>query len=300
MLDGDIQILDDLLLGSDHIDQLIIDLVGIQVMYPHPMNAVDTAQLTQQFRQKPLMLREIRSVAAGILGDNDQFLDTGCCQKPGLVKHIIHGPAAELATQRRDHAVGTAVIATFSDLDVGKIFRCGHHTAGLQFRLVNRIKHRHFHIVGEHSFEYRHDAVIAAGAQNAVNLRHLLQDLMLIPLGKAACDQDLADLAGFLQLGSLQDIVDGLSLSRVNKSAGVDHHRVAAHRIHGHFVARFLHTVHHSFTIHLVLGAAQGDKTNSCHIIPPGNRQHPPSSVTGRGAHRRSYGPDAAKRRQPS
>ena len=118
MLDGDVQILDDLRLVGDGIDQLIIDLVGVEIVQPHPMDAVNLAQFPKQRCQKPLAAGKIRTVAAGVLRHDDQFLDPLACQNPCLIQHFVQPTAAESAPQRGDHAVSAMVIAALSDLQI--------------------------------------------------------------------------------------------------------------------------------------------------------------------------------------
>ena len=64
------------------------------------------------------------------------------------------------------------------------------------------------------------DVAVAAGAQDAVHLRQLAQNVLLVPLGHAAGDQDLFHLAGALQLRHLQDVVDGLLAGGLQEAAG--------------------------------------------------------------------------------
>ena len=102
--------------------------------------------------------------------------------------------------------------------------------------------------------------IVAAGAQNAVHLRQFLQHVVLVPLGHAAGDEDLLDLACLFQLSHLQDVVDGLLAGGGQETAGVDHHHVAALGSSLDVVARGLTGCHHLLAVHLVLGAAQGNE----------------------------------------
>ena len=75
------------------------------------------------------------------------------------------------------------------------------------------------------------DVPVAAGAQDAVHLRQLVQNVLLVPLGHAAGDQDLLDPALRLELRHGENVVDGLALGRVDKAAGVHHHHVGPLRL---------------------------------------------------------------------
>ena len=106
------------------------------------------------------------------------------------------------------------------------------------------------------------DIAVAAGAQNAVHLRQLVQNVLLVPLGHAAGDQDLLYLASPLQLRHLQNVVDGLLAGGLQEAAGVHHHHVGPLRLGLDGMAGGLDRGHHLLAVHLILGAAQGDKGN--------------------------------------
>ena len=114
--------------------------------------------------------------------------------------------------------------------------------------------------LGHHLVHRLGDIPVASGAQNAVHLRQFLQDVLLVPLGHAARHQNFPDLPGLLQRRHLQNIVDGLFAGGGQKAAGVHHHNVGALRLCLHRVAGRLNRRHHLFAVHLVFGAAQGDK----------------------------------------
>ena len=68
------------------------------------------------------------------------------------------------------------------------------------------------------------------------------------------------------QLCCLQNMINCLRLSRVNKSASIDNNHITANDIRLNLISGFLHTVHHPFAVHLILGTAKGNKSNICHI----------------------------------
>ena len=75
VLDGDVQILDDLGLLRNGVDQLLSDLVRIQIVEPDPVE-VQPAQLPQERRQLVLAV-QVRSIPGDILGDDQQLLHAG-------------------------------------------------------------------------------------------------------------------------------------------------------------------------------------------------------------------------------
>ena len=69
MLDGDIQVFDNLGFGGHGDDEFIVDFIGIDIVDPDPVDSVDPAQLPQKLGQLPPVAGQVRAVAAGILGD---------------------------------------------------------------------------------------------------------------------------------------------------------------------------------------------------------------------------------------
>ena len=156
------------------------------------------------------------------------------------------------------------VVAALGDFDKGVVLRGGEHTARLLLRRVDGAKVLHFSFF-QQGLDGGHDLGVAASAQNAVHLGHLLCNVPLIPLRQAAGDQNLSHQPLRFQLGSLQNVVDGLGFGGVDKPAGVDDHHVAAHNVLLDGVSGFLHPVHHPLTVHLIFRAAKGNKSNICH-----------------------------------
>ena len=76
MLDGNVQILDDLRLGREDINELVGHLIRVEIVHAHPDDAVNFAQLRQQRRQTALAV-EVQPVAAGVLRDDDQLFHAG-------------------------------------------------------------------------------------------------------------------------------------------------------------------------------------------------------------------------------
>ena len=278
MLNGNIQILHDLGFCSHDLDEFIIDLIRIDIVYPNPMKSIDLAQLTQQFRQQTLMSGKIRTIAAGILGYNDQLFHTASCQESCLIEHIIHLTAAELTPQCGNNAVGAAIVTALRNFDKRIVFRSGEHTAGFLLRCINGTEVHHL-LIFQQGLNGRNNFCIAAGTQNAVYLRQFLQDILLISLGQASGNQDLAHQTLCLQRSRLQNILYGLTLRGINKTTGVDHHNIAANNIRLDSVAGFLHAVHHPLAIYLIFCTAKRNKSNVCHFSPPGNHLFPQKSI---------------------
>lgn len=80
MLNGDIQIFDDLGLFGDDIDELLIDLIRIEIVEPDPVE-VHPAQRSQQIGQTALPI-EVGTIAGDILGDDHKLPDAALSQPP--------------------------------------------------------------------------------------------------------------------------------------------------------------------------------------------------------------------------
>ena len=261
MLDGDVQVLDDLGLLGDGVDQVLGDLVRVQVVEPDPVE-VQLAQLPQERRQLVLPA-QVRTVPGDVLGDHQQLLHPGVRQLLRLLQQSHHGAAAVLAPEGGDHAVGAVVVASLGDAEVGIPGGRGQDPlpilgGGVDVAQVAGPQARGTH----HLVNGITDVAVAAGAQDAVHLRQFVQHVLLVPLGHAAGDQDLFHLAGALQLRHLQDVVDGLLAGGLQEAAGVHHHHIGTLRLGLDGVAGGLDGRHHLLAVHLVLGAAQGDKGN--------------------------------------
>lgn len=48
VLDGNVQIFDDLRLVGDHVNELVADLIGVEIVQPDPMHALDGTELGQE------------------------------------------------------------------------------------------------------------------------------------------------------------------------------------------------------------------------------------------------------------
>ena len=66
MLDGNIQIFDDLRLVCQNVDQLLRHFIGIEIMYPDPDQPVDFAEPAQQLRSRPMedLIKEAEQLAS--------------------------------------------------------------------------------------------------------------------------------------------------------------------------------------------------------------------------------------------
>ena len=255
MLDGNVEIGQDLFLPGHRVDQFLGDLVRIEVVQADPVDAADGAEFTQQFRQLVAAV-QVDTVAGDVLGDDDQFLHAAAGQLLRLRQDIFHGAAAVFAPQGGDDAVGAVVVAALGDAQIRRVFRREQDAVALVHRRVDAAE-KAGRAARRDLLQGIHDVHIAAAAQNAVHLGQFREDLLAVALGKAAGHQNLFDPALRLQLRGAEDMIDGLGLGAVDKAAGVDDHHVRRRVLPAQGVAAVAHQGHHLLTVDQVFCAAQ-------------------------------------------
>ena len=103
--------------------------------------------------------------------------------------------------------------------------RCGDDAGRLRYLGVDGTEFGN-RLALHHLIRRADNVVIAARAEHAVGLGELLQDFLLIALGKAAGDEKLLHTALGLPLAGADDVFNGLALGGVDEAAGVDDHQI--------------------------------------------------------------------------
>ena len=98
------------------------------------------------------------------------------------------------------------------------------------------------------------NVVIRARAKHAVDLRHLVHDLLLIALRETAGDEDLPDTALLFERAHRQNMVDGLFLGRIDETAGVDDHQLRPIGIRQNFISGLPQQIEHLLGVDLIFG----------------------------------------------
>ena len=91
MLNGDVEILDDLVVRGQLVDKLVVKLVGVQVVQPYPLDAVYLRKLAAQAGKTALTV-DIRAVAGDVLRDDDKLLDPVLRKLRRLVDDVLNRP----------------------------------------------------------------------------------------------------------------------------------------------------------------------------------------------------------------
>ena len=198
VLDRDIQILHDLVVARDLVNQLLVELVGVEVVEPDPFDPLDLAQLAAEPREAPLAV-EVGAVARDVLRDDDQLFHPVRGQIPRLLQNMLDRPRAVAPADIRDRAEGAEVVAALRDAQIGPARPGGHDARQLLHRGVF-IPEGGVALAGADAVRGLDDLAEAADAEHGVDLRELLEDAVLIALGEAAGDDDAAKLPLGLEL----------------------------------------------------------------------------------------------------
>ena len=150
------------------------------------------------------------------------------------------------------------VVAALGDLQIGIILRRGQDTAILRLVCIDIVEAL-VAFAAQHLPDRVGNVKVGAGAKHAVDLRHFLQDLLLIALRKTAGDQDLLDPALRLELRHGENVVDGLGLCGLDKAAGVDDDELRTVGVGADLIPCLPQQPEHMLGIDLIFGAAKRD-----------------------------------------
>ena len=115
MLDGQVEVRQDLLVPLHGGNERIGDPLRVGVHDADPLDALDLVQLIQQLADAA-RLAPVLAIGGGVLRHDDKLLDTLTGQPAGLGHAVGHVTAAQRAADAGDGAVVAAVVAAFGDL----------------------------------------------------------------------------------------------------------------------------------------------------------------------------------------
>ena len=161
-----------------------------------------------------LRVAQVEPVGAGVLRDHQDFLDPGADQALGLGQHLLDRPAGEVAAQRGDDAEAAAVVAALGNLQIGVVAR-RQLDAGRRQQIQEGVVRRRQHLV--HRADH---GLVLLRAGDGENAGMGLADALGLD-AEAARDDHPPVL-----LQRLADRGQGLGLGAVQKTAGVDDHRI--------------------------------------------------------------------------
>ena len=241
--------------------------------HPGTVGLGNFAQLLHQVQQAGLdrfavpetgAVFNVNAIGRGVLADHQKLLDAAGKQRLRFAQHIADGARDQITAHRRNDAKGTAVVAAFADLEVGKVARreldacdakgIGHQVDKGVMRFGQMGMDGVHHLLrGVGSGHGQHAGVHLAyqvPAGTALARRHGLGT-------KAAGHDDLAVFGQRLAYG-VQAFAHGV----VNKAAGVDDHQISALQGLGGLVALGAELGQDQFGVRECLWAAQTDETH--------------------------------------
>ena len=76
MLDGNVQIFDDLRVVRNLGDELVVKFVGVEIVQAQPLHAVDLTQLAAELGEAAATVK-VRAIARDVLRDDDELMAAG-------------------------------------------------------------------------------------------------------------------------------------------------------------------------------------------------------------------------------
>ena len=241
--------------------QLVGEVVRVVVEDPDPVDPLDLVQLAEQLGQAGAAV-EVDPVIGHVLGDEVQLADAVGGQFAGLLDDLLDRLGDVLAAHVRDRAEGAEPVAPLGDLEIGQMLggdpEPGPVVLGLDGGgaedgpLLVEVAHDPVGDLG--------DLLAAEDADDLVDLGHLLQEHLALPLGQAPGDDHPLDLPGLLAVEHLADHAQRLLPGRVDEPTGVDDDQVGRLGVGHQGVPILGQQPEHPLGVDQVLRAAEADE----------------------------------------
>ena len=109
---------------GNRVEQFLRDAIWVGVQKSHPQQVVGQRKFLQQLREA-VAQAQVFTVRSRVLADKGDFPRAGLRQILRLAHHRFESAAAKRATKLWNNAKRAGMVAAFSDLDVGRVFRRG-------------------------------------------------------------------------------------------------------------------------------------------------------------------------------
>ncbi len=208
------------------------------------------------------------AIGSRILPNQCDFARAGRCQILRFAQDGFEAPAPERPAKLRDDAKTAWMIASFRDLDVGGMPRCGDDTRR-QFVVEKSRRRGRWH--AQLPLDGFEDPLDFTRSDHCIHFRYLLQDVIPKALDEASSDNQLFHRSKLLVLCHLQNRLDGLLLRRLDEAARIDDQDVRLIRPRSDLIAAPRENAHHHLAVHEVFGTTQADESDFRHrrkILP--------------------------------
>src|SRR5512133_1859102 len=259
MLNRYIQILANLGFIADQLYQAVRNAVGGGIQQTDPAQPVNSGQAANQGFQGRTILH-VAAVAGNILGDHVDFLDPTGDQYFSLSHQRVQRSGAIGTAQLRDDAVGTAVGAPLTDLQVG--VPGGRRVEARQGFIVNVIRIPDVLQLTLYAAFFSQNfgnAGVVTGADEDIHLGQFMGQFFLITLRQAPRNDQGVAAAIALALGQVQDGIDTFLLGLFDKGTGIDDDNIGIFFVSGDLVLLLGEHPQHDLGINQVLRAAKAD-----------------------------------------
>ena len=225
MLQGNIQIGQNLFVAGHRIDQLVGHVARISIHQAYPGNIGRRANNFIEELTQPILQTQIMTVVGRILSNEDDLLNASGLQPDHFLDNGRQGAADVGAFDLGNGAKGARAAAAIGNLEVSAdpLDRCTQHIALIFTHCCSLIRQV---VKGRRMFAAAklanegHNIHPASGTDNAIHTRYLLHDSRAVPLRKAAgSNEQLVRPLGRCQLAQC---LQRLLLGGINEAAGVN------------------------------------------------------------------------------
>ncbi len=261
MLDGEVEVGQDVPRAGHNLQQLVGDVVVETIEEAHPEVALQAVQRAQQGGERRAVA-EVFAVGRDVLRHQVELTRAGREQGTSLPQQGLGGAAAQMPAELRDGAEGTGVVAPLGDFHIGEGWpreaERGHRFVEGARGQPRRDGHRHGAARGQGGQDLG-QVVELIHAQEGVHLRKGLGHPPAVALGHAARDDHgLAGAVGLVGAGG-EDVLRGLGAGGLDEGAGVHEDDVGAVGRRRERVTGLQQRARHHLAVGQVLGAAERD-----------------------------------------
>ncbi len=261
VLQGKVEIGQNLAALGDHLDQLVGKIHRIQVHQPNPDDAFDLFEFAQQFGQARLAI-EIHAVVGRVLSHDHEFAHSVGRQLAGLGEHFFHGLGRVLAAHLGNRAKRAKPVATLGNFQIREMPRSDSQTIAIGKRPDRRrLKYQPLFVesVDESIGDFGH-LLSAKHADQVVDVRAAVEQGLLFALGEATGNDHAAGAAAPLEREHFFDRPERFIARPLDESAGVDDHEVGSLGLRRQAIAVELQQAEHALAIDQIFRAAEADK----------------------------------------